>query len=327
MVGERFRNHSTRAPMPAARKPPGDKRLAGCWHEREAGSAGCRGNPGGHSRLTKDDLGGDTRRMMIGTPILPEWRVSSCIIRQKVLTTRLMVASLSEPHGQRHRFTFVQPFNPQSRIAMDAHSFVQAAQEGGSALEAVMRTLIRDESRRTYRLCHRDLYRLNVADSDVEDCVQETFLKVWRNARSFRGESKLLTWIESIRRNTVRDFSERCLRRNEAALEDEDGMIMPDAESKLQEAAHHSRDRPDLCLERAEVRECLARRMEVFSRDYPTDVTYLVWIVIDGISNEELHKHRGGTEGATREYKSQLMKKARKIFAECYLLAQGTSRG
>jgi hypothetical protein len=95
-------------------------------------------------------------------------------------------------------------------------------------------------------------------------------------------------------------------------------MIMPDAESKLQEAAHHSRDRPDLCLERAEVRECLARAYGGVFRDYPTDVTYLVWIVIDGISNEELHKHRGGTEGATREYKSQLMKKARKIFAECY---------
>ncbi|MCE9583574.1 MAG: sigma-70 family RNA polymerase sigma factor [Planctomycetes bacterium] len=38
----------------------------------------------------------------------------------------------------------------------------------------------------------------------AEDMVQETFLKVWKNAGAFRGESKPGTWIASIALNEAR---------------------------------------------------------------------------------------------------------------------------
>src|SRR5204862_5925821 len=38
----------------------------------------------------------------------------------------------------------------------------------------------------------------------AEDMVQETFIKVWKNAGAFRGESKPGTWIASIALNEAR---------------------------------------------------------------------------------------------------------------------------
>lgn len=57
------------AHRPEARKPPNYRCFAGFGHEWEAGFAGCWRNSGGNSRLTKDDLGGDTCEMMIEFPV------------------------------------------------------------------------------------------------------------------------------------------------------------------------------------------------------------------------------------------------------------------
>ena len=44
-----------------------------------------------------------------------------------------------------------------------------------------------------------------VPDGAAEDCVQETFVKVWRNAGEFRGESALSTWVFQVALNVARD--------------------------------------------------------------------------------------------------------------------------
>ena len=56
-------------------------------------------------------------------------------------------------------------------------------------------------------------------ESDAEDAVQETFLKVYRGAASFRGGAALSTWIYRILVNTCYDLLRRRKRRPEDALE------------------------------------------------------------------------------------------------------------
>jgi RNA polymerase sigma-70 factor, ECF subfamily len=44
-------------------------------------------------------------------------------------------------------------------------------------------------------------YRLTQSEEDASDITQETFLQVYRNIPSFRGDSQLFTWIYSIAQN------------------------------------------------------------------------------------------------------------------------------
>jgi len=55
-------------------------------------------------------------------------------------------------------------------------------------------------------------------ESDAEDAVQESFLKVFRGAGSFRGTASVSTWIYRILVNTCYDALRRRKRRSEDAL-------------------------------------------------------------------------------------------------------------
>ncbi|HSS44249.1 MAG TPA: RNA polymerase sigma factor [Thermoanaerobaculia bacterium] len=55
--------------------------------------------------------------------------------------------------------------------------------------------------------------------SDAEDAVQESFLKVYRGAASFRGASRLSTWLYRVLLNTCYDLLRRRLRHPESAPE------------------------------------------------------------------------------------------------------------
>jgi RNA polymerase sigma-70 factor (ECF subfamily) len=54
---------------------------------------------------------------------------------------------------------------------------------------------------RVYALCFRLTRRADVAD----DLAQETMLRVWRHARSFRGDSAFTTWLYRLAYNVCRD--------------------------------------------------------------------------------------------------------------------------
>lgn len=60
-------------------------------------------------------------------------------------------------------------------------------------------------------------------ESDAEDAVQETFLKVYRGAASFRGTAALSTWIYRILVNTCYDLLRKRRRRSEDALDSSPG--------------------------------------------------------------------------------------------------------
>ena len=72
---------------------------------------------------------------------------------------------------------------------------------------------------------------------DVEDVLQNIFIKVYRGLPSFRGQSKLSTWIYQIARNEA--INARSKRRLDA--EPLEGLELPDTDTPSPEAEHWDR--------------------------------------------------------------------------------------
>lgn len=64
-------------------------------------------------------------------------------------------------------------------------------------------------------LLHRHLSRMLPSASDVDDVLQNTLVKVFRNIDRFRGESKLSTWLYRIATNEALGWLRSRKRRNQ----------------------------------------------------------------------------------------------------------------
>jgi RNA polymerase sigma-70 factor (ECF subfamily) len=85
----------------------------------------------------------------------------------------------------------------------------------------------------------RVLRRLGVADSAVEDAVQDVFAVAWRRRDSFEGRSSQRTWLYGIARKVARDYRRKRQRatRETPDLEALSGGADPGTHSEAVEAA------------------------------------------------------------------------------------------
>ena len=93
-----------------------------------------------------------------------------------------------------------------------------------------------------------------VGDADAEDVAQEAFVKISRSLDSFRGESRLSTWIYRIATNTAMDHLRRpsarqALRQGQGS---EEGEILSDYDSIPDKAPLH-----DTLLLRRDMNDCI----------------------------------------------------------------------
>jgi len=61
---------------------------------------------------------------------------------------------------------------------------------------------------------HRICYRIVLDHSQVQDCVQEVWLKVFRNLGRFRCQRSFAAWLNSVTANTAIDYYRRSRRRS-----------------------------------------------------------------------------------------------------------------
>jgi len=106
------------------------------------------------------------------------------------------------------------------------------------------------------RAVYVTLYLLLRSESDAEDAAQEAFIKVYRNLKNFRGESRFSTWVLSIARNEglaiLRKRGSRVMEPLEPVMEEESGDFTPALLTDWREV-------PAEALERKELGDCLRR--------------------------------------------------------------------
>ena len=92
------------------------------------------------------------------------------------------------------------------------------------------------------------LIRRMVIDHDAaDDAAQETFVKVWKNIGSFKGDSKLYTWIYRIATNEALNHLRRKKRRFFIPIRD----IEHELSSSLETDIYYSGDEIQLKLQKA----------------------------------------------------------------------------
>ncbi|MCE5199859.1 sigma-70 family RNA polymerase sigma factor, partial [bacterium] len=82
--------------------------------------------------------------------------------------------------------------------------------------QEALRVLFRRHERPVYNL----LLRMLSKHEDAEDALAEVFVKVWRSAAGFKGDSKFTTWLYRIASNTARDHLRSRQVRPEVSIED-----------------------------------------------------------------------------------------------------------
>jgi len=138
------------------------------------------------------------------------------------------------------------------------------------------------------------LFSLLRNETDAEDVAQETFIKIFRNLRSFRGEAKFSTWALSIARNEGLAW----LRKRASHPEEPLQPVLDDASGDFTPALLTDwREVPAEALERKELRECLRRAILRLPPIY-RDVVQLR--DVDELDVHESAQVLGITEGAVK---------------------------
>jgi len=178
----------------------------------------------------------------------------------------------------------------------DVRAFERLYEEHGTRMKSLARNLLGHET-------------------DAEDAVQETFLKVYRGAASFRGSAALSTWIYRILVNTCYDVLRRRKRRAEEALEP--GGPSAGASSALEahrvaaaSAVVASGDHP--------LRLAIEQSLSLLA---PRQRTVFLLSAVEGFSHREIAQVLDVTEGASRTLLFEAKRKLQEL-----LWAPGASR-
>ena len=151
--------------------------------------------------------------------------------------------------------------------------------------EEAFRLLIERHQDRVYGTVAR---MMGGSGPETEEVAQDVFLRVWRSAYRYRGESKFTSWLMMVVRNLV--FTRLGQRRRRKDIDGEDGVDGETGESFMENQPEMAGRRPDenvACgeLERAVEKACAElpdnQRLVVHLRQY------------DGMDLEEIVKVTG----------------------------------
>jgi RNA polymerase sigma factor (sigma-70 family) len=143
------------------------------------------------------------------------------------------------------------------------------------------------------KVLYYHIRRLVLLHEDADDVLQNTFLKVWRNLDSFRGDAAIKTWLYRIATNEALSFIAQKKRRATdgiESLENDLGHSMSQGRDVSGEEIQHK-------LQRA-VQTLPERQRLVFNMRYYDDMRY-----------EEMSDVLGVTEGALKASYHHAVKK------------------
>lgn len=131
--------------------------------------------------------------------------------------------------------------------------------------------------------------RIVQQQDQAEDVCQDVFIKVFKRLKSFRGESKLSTWIATIAYNTAITHIRKLKRRSELSFEDESKLI----------AADKGTGPNQKMLEKEEAQKYLLKLIETLPVHYRTVLTLYH---LEEFSYKEIAEITGMPEGTIKSY-------------------------
>jgi RNA polymerase sigma-70 factor (ECF subfamily) len=153
--------------------------------------------------------------------------------------------------------------------------------------QVVKRALEGDQGafRELYDLYCPRIYRLAgsmVASSeDVDDIVQEAFVRAFRSLKSFKGQSSFYTWLYRITVNVATDFRRKQARRRQAISD----QPLEDADSGASQLATPERESPESDLYRSEIASLVEQALETLSDEHRQVVALRE---VSGLSYQEI---------------------------------------
>lgn len=174
--------------------------------------------------------------------------------------------------------------------------------QGGVLADRGMEILFRTYGSRVKAFFRRH----RMSDEESADLLQETFIKVYRSADKFEGQSKASTWLWVIARNCMLDYL-----RSKRPTESLDEML--DADMFEIESVSGS-----VCTaEQIGLRDCIQRGFAAFGKEHPDRVHVMQLVVVEEWDMEDVAKFLARTPAATREYISQCRKRLRQFLDPC----------
>lgn len=123
-------------------------------------------------------------------------------------------------------------------------------------------------------------YRFVHDMAEAQDIAQESFIKAFRAAPNFRGDSAFYTWLYRITSNTAKNFLQTRKRRvplHDATLDDEEYFV---ADANLENNAS-----PDALMQREQLKEVIFTTMN----NLPDELQQAIKLrEIDGLSYEDI---------------------------------------
>lgn len=117
----------------------------------------------------------------------------------------------------------------------------------------------------------------------ADDVLQDVFIKVWNNLSSFRGDSKLSTWLYRIATNESITFLNKERRTQNISINDDDSFLIEQLESDV----HFDGDLAFLKLQKALV-QLPERQRLVFTMRYFDEMKYSDMVEILEVSEGAL---------------------------------------
>lgn len=184
---------------------------------------------------------------------------------------------------------------------VDANLWLRNVAIGGRVAEKGMEHLFRLYASRIKAFFRRH----RMSDEEAADLLQETFIKVYRSAGKFQGNSKVSTWIWTIARNCMFDYL-RSKKSNESLdklLEDGDA---------IEPMIGHQENADQL-----HIQDCVRRGFIAFASAFPDRAHAMRLAAFEGWDMDELSHFLSRTPAATREYISQCRKKLSPYLEGC----------
>lgn len=133
-------------------------------------------------------------------------------------------------------------------------------------------------------MLHRHLLRMLQSSTDVDDVLQNTFVKAFRNLGKFRGDSKLSTWLYRIATNEALSWLRSRQRRGQRFLSEGHQEM---AQRQLSADPYFDGDTAQLELQRA-IATLPSKQRAVFVFRYFDDLPYREISEITGTSEGAL---------------------------------------